>query len=382
MIEVNVVNLKGNVQQELWEAIEKNYENESYSSAILDTIHLLTETIRNKTGLEGDGSSLIGQAFGGDNPKIQLNKLQTESEKNVQKGIQDILRGLFTAIRNPRSHDKHSDTKVDADAIIVFIDYLLRMIDKSRLNFEESTFLERVFDEYYVRSNEYSDLLVSEIPKRKRLNIATAVILRRNERYIENITYFMRAIINKLEDNEIQQLYKLVSEELKVANSEAEIRTFLRIMPPSDWLRIDQIVRMRIENILFANVESGKYSTQTDNCRFGALGTWIEDDHLLCFQNKSKWTAMIVRKMKSDDEEEKSYAEEYFWHKICRINYDDISYPLRNYFGKGLFMNDEKIIELLSDELRYTKDHPWWKVFEEQLIAYPEIKYEEVELPF
>ncbi|OAB44173.1 TIGR02391 family protein [Paenibacillus glacialis] len=104
--------LKTNIQQDLWEAIEKNYGNESYSSAILDTIHLLTETIRNKTSLEGDGSSLIGQAFGGDNPKIQLNKLQTESEKNVQKGIQDILRGLFTAIRNPRSHDSHTDTKL------------------------------------------------------------------------------------------------------------------------------------------------------------------------------------------------------------------------------------------------------------------------------
>lgn len=184
------MSLKSNIQQELWEVIEKNYENESYSSAILDTIHLLTETIRNKTGLEGDGSSLIGQAFGGDNPKIQLNKLQTESEKNVQKGIQDILRGIFTAIRNPRSHDKHTDSKAEADAIIHFIDYLLRMIDNSKLSFEVSNFLQRVFEKHYVRSEEYSDLLMSEIPKRQRASIAISIILQRKNGNISNLAHF------------------------------------------------------------------------------------------------------------------------------------------------------------------------------------------------
>lgn len=138
-MEVNM-NINDDIQQELWEAIEKNYANSNYSGAILDAMHMLTETIRNKTGLEGDGASLVGQAFGGENPKIQLNKLQTDSEKNIQKGIQDILKGLYTAIRNPRSHDKMNDGKVDADAIIVFIDYMLNVIDKSKLSFEEDIF--------------------------------------------------------------------------------------------------------------------------------------------------------------------------------------------------------------------------------------------------
>ena len=40
---------------------------------IIDAFLSLTETIRDKSGLEGDGSSLVGQAFGGNNPKIKLN---------------------------------------------------------------------------------------------------------------------------------------------------------------------------------------------------------------------------------------------------------------------------------------------------------------------
>lgn len=49
-------------------------------------------------------------------------------------------------------------------------------------NFEESTFLKRVFDEHYVKSDEYSELLVKEIPKRQKANIAIEVILQRKKR--------------------------------------------------------------------------------------------------------------------------------------------------------------------------------------------------------
>lgn len=118
--------IRNEVDIDLWEAIQKNYESENYTGSILDAVFKLTDTIRNKTGLEGDGTGLIGQAFGGDDPRIKLNKLQTNSEKDFQKGIQDILRGIYTGIRNPRSHDAMVDDKLSADAIIVFIKYFVR----------------------------------------------------------------------------------------------------------------------------------------------------------------------------------------------------------------------------------------------------------------
>ena len=113
--------VRNEIDVELWEVIQKNYDAENYTGAILDAVFKLTDTIRNKTGLEGDGASLIGQAFGGDDPRIKLNKLQTDSEKDIQRGIQEVLRGIYTGIRNPRSHDAMIDDKVSTDAIIIFI---------------------------------------------------------------------------------------------------------------------------------------------------------------------------------------------------------------------------------------------------------------------
>lgn len=372
------MDLKRSINQNLWEAIEKNYESESYSSAILDAMHLLTDTIRNKTGLEGDGSSLIGQAFGSENPKIKLNKLQTESEKNIQKGVQDLLRGLYTAIRNPRSHDKSSDIKEDADAIINFIGYVLKIIDASKVSFEESTFLQRVFDKYYVKDSEYSDLLVNEVPKRQRVNIGISVILKRKTGDIYNLRYFMGSLFKKLEENEILQIYKVISEELKYTDSNEDISTILALITDSHWNKLDKVVKLRIENILFEDVKLGNFNRDDTTGNWGKLGTWIYLHHLMEFENPSKWTDMIIQKLENDTE--KKYAIDYFWHNICKLNYKNINYSLYNYFKNGLINDDKEVIEKLKEQIIFDENHPWWKVFENELKNYPDIKY--LELPF
>ncbi|CAM2868575.1 TIGR02391 family protein [Paenibacillus taichungensis] len=374
--------LKINIKQELWESIEKNYENESYSSAILDAIHQLTETIRNKTGLEGDGSSLVGQAFGSDSPKIQLNKMQTESEKNVQKGMGELLRGVYTAIRNPRSHDKHIDNKSEADAIILFLDYLLKVIDNSKVQFEIESFLGRVFDKYYVCTDEYSKLLADEIPKRQRLNIAIEVVLRRKNETVDihGLKSFMFSLLERLEENEIKQLYVVISEELKYTSEYEDLYTILHILPSEYWNLINKAIKIRVENILFQDVKSGTIDAKTGKCKEGALGTWMQMDLISRFANINDWTGMIIDKMKSGNEGEIAYVERYFWGDICIANRDEITFYLEWYIRDGLEEKDPIIIEKLMEEIKFDEDHPWWEEFEEELKEHPGIQH--VELPF
>lgn len=367
------MDLRTSIRKDLWETIEKNYENESYSSAILDTMYLLTDTIRNKTGLEGDGSSLIGQAFGGENPKLQLSKLQTDSEKNIQKGMQEILRGLYTAVRNPRSHDKYPDTKDEADAIIYFVDYLLKIIDKSKVSFVEEIFLNRVFEKHYVKTSEYSDLLVKEIPKRQRANIATTVILKREEGEVYNIGYFMTALLGRLEEHEMLQVYKTISEELKYASLDKGVSTILHIFKYYWNENIEKVVKIRIENMLFEDVKSGKCASD-GQCSSGAIGTWLDAEHIKNFENPLDWTRMLVKKMKRENEEEIMYIETYFFNALCKLNFEEIHYTLKDYFSYGLKHKDLKIVGQLESQLMFEGDHPWWKVFEEELKVYPEIE--------
>ena len=140
------MNLQTHIKSDLWLAIQSTYEAGNYSHAILDAIHYLSNILREKTGADGDGKSLVGQALGGDSPRLRINRLQTETERNEQQGIESILRGMYQAIRNPRSHEQIVDKQETADAIIYFIDYLLIIIEKSEEPFVISKFMNCVFD--------------------------------------------------------------------------------------------------------------------------------------------------------------------------------------------------------------------------------------------
>ncbi|OAB44174.1 hypothetical protein [Paenibacillus glacialis] len=254
------------------------------------------------------------------------------------------------------------------------------MIDKSKVNFEESIFLTRVFDKHYVKSKVYSDLLVSEIPKRQRTNIAIEVILQRNMGDIHNLRYFMESIFENMEESDISQVYKVISEELKFTSSDDDIRPMLYILPVQYWIKIEKVVRLRTESILFENVKSGKYDRENNDCISGSLGTWIEIEHLMNFEDLSHWTTMVIEKLENGDDEDKDYIYAYFLDKIYELNYQKISYSLKNYIKIGLRNRDQKIMDDLEGVLQLTKSHPWWKVFEIELKDFPEIKY--TDLPF
>lgn len=158
------MNLETTIQPRLWEVIRGSIEPRNFSAAVLDAIHFLSDVIRERSGLDGDGVALIGAAFGGSSPKLKVNRLQTESEQNVQRGVESLLRGVFQAIRNPRSHGTYPDGEKDAVAILLFLDYLLRIVDQSRSPFSLAAFVGRVLDPDFVPTERYAALLVKEIP--------------------------------------------------------------------------------------------------------------------------------------------------------------------------------------------------------------------------
>jgi len=356
----------------------KNYESENYTGAILDAIFKLTDVIRNKTGLEGDGASLIGQAFGGDNPRIKLNKLQTDSEKDIQRGIQEILRGIYTGIRNPRSHDTMKDNQLTCDSIIIFINYLLQMIDKSKLSFDENEYLKRVFDPYYVKTEDYSDLLVKEIPKRQRANIAIQVILQRNHGDIHSLGFFFKSLLKQLEPSELSRVFKVIDDELRTTQVENDICYLLHMCPGEYWTQIEPTVRMRTEAILYEDFSNASYNEMMGECGgHGALATWITENHLKKFNEIEKWTRQAVNMLQSKNKGAITYIKKFFWYKICHANKENIRWPLEAYFKKGLENNDQEVIEQLKNQIVWDKNHPWWVVFEGELKEYPDIKYED-----
>jgi uncharacterized protein (TIGR02391 family) len=79
------MNIENELEERLWLAKKGKYENRDYKGAVLDAIYFIGDLIREKAALDDDGVALIGQAFGGTNPIMKVNKMQTESDRNEQR---------------------------------------------------------------------------------------------------------------------------------------------------------------------------------------------------------------------------------------------------------------------------------------------------------
>ncbi|MGI0016120.1 MAG: TIGR02391 family protein, partial [Nitrososphaera sp.] len=269
------MNLQTHIRSSLWLAIQSTYQANNYSHAILDAMHYLSNVLRDKTGVDGDGAALVGQALGGDSPRLRINKLQTETEKNEQRGIESILRGMYQAIRNPRSHEQIEDTQQTADAVIYFIDYLLVIVEKSEEPFTMSKFIARVFDSDFVKSDHYVELLVGEIPTNKRLDTLITIYREKLKGDIYSIGLLVRSLIGKISDDQVKQYLAIVSEELSTVTDEANIRYNLHLLPPNLWGELSEISRLRIENRVIREIKEGKLDNGI--CKKGALATWARN---------------------------------------------------------------------------------------------------------
>jgi len=125
---------KENFDDGLVDAIGNRITNSEYTDSILAGTKYLTQVLRNKGTCEGDGSQLVGQVLGGGAPKFPINSLQTVSEKDEQKGLEQLLRGYYVGIRNPRTHEITEDTEEFCIRIMILIDtfFFVTLIEKQR----------------------------------------------------------------------------------------------------------------------------------------------------------------------------------------------------------------------------------------------------------
>lgn len=194
------MNLQTHIAVELWEAIASPYEAGNYTHAILEAIHQLTVVLRERSGVDGDGAVLVGQALGGDAPKLRVNSFQSETEKNIQRGVEQLLRGVYLAIRNPRSHEQFKDTQADADSIIHFLNYLFLLLRSSKEAFSVDLFLANISDSEFVESQRYAELLIVEIPVNRRGDALAALFRARAGIQLRKLRYILSTLLSLLSD--------------------------------------------------------------------------------------------------------------------------------------------------------------------------------------
>lgn len=325
-------NLKIIIDERLWNFIKRNYNSENYTSSVLDSIQFIGDLIRDKSGLETDGNNLIGQAFGGKNPKIKLNKLQTETDQNIQKGVENTLRGIYSAFRNPRSHTKFEDNEEDADAIILFINHLLKLIDQSKGKFSIESFIKRITDKDFVNNEKYAELLIKDIPPKKYFDTAFELYKSKDIGNINNIRLVFLKLTKKLKKEENDEILNTVSEELRFVENNSRVAKNIALFK-DNWIEIDEDAKLRAENKILNCLRNAEYIDGKLNSD-GIYSSWLSDI-INSLSLKDEFVKIIYKKLNSGNEDEQRFVIKYFGEY-----FEDFHEP---------FLND--LSEILKEQL-------------------------------
>lgn len=126
--------LKRKIHPEVLKFCREELANNNLFHAVLEATKSVAEKIRAKTGLTGDGADIVDKAFGLAAPLLQINELQTDTDKSEQKGFANILKGMFGVFRNISAHKPRVSWQIDEqDALdlLSLISYLHRRLDKA-----------------------------------------------------------------------------------------------------------------------------------------------------------------------------------------------------------------------------------------------------------
>lgn len=103
--------------------------------AVFEAVKGLGSRLREKSGLDEDGRSLVQAALRGKQPRVLLTECSTVTERNEQEGVALLAEGIFAAFRNPAAHEPRLVWEVseqDALDVLGTLSMIHRRLDGGR----------------------------------------------------------------------------------------------------------------------------------------------------------------------------------------------------------------------------------------------------------
>lgn len=349
------------LRPDLWKTICAHYERADYAESVRDAVFHVCELLREKSGIEDkDGTKLVDAALMGANPPISVSKNETTTEKDFQQGIGFSFKGIMQAIRNPLSHEKTAYSQEDAEAIILYINFLLNQVDHSGGFNKIESITTLLYDEDTPSSAEYADLLLKEVPVKKRYDLLVELFNDRENLRQHALKNFITKLYDSLAKASKTDFTRLLNAALLTCKDDYALRMYIHYFMEKTYQDLDKLVQLRIESFLFKAIRAGKMVTKIDpktkkperDCiSEGTLATWIVDPDLVhLLGNADKILDELVRKIQMCNEDEEEFVFEYFGNYLYN-NIENFSNYHKNIFNRRLINGDEQLYDFLFEEI-------------------------------
>lgn len=384
--------IEDRIRDDLWKAIQAHYERTDYTEAVRDAVFHMSEVLREKGGIEDkDGTKLVETALLGSNPAILVNKNETTTEKDFQQGIGFAFKGIMQSVRNPLSHESFQYTQDEAEVLILYINFLLNQVDKSGGGTKIDNIIELLLDDDFTDTQEYADLLLKEVPTKKRYDLILELYQRRADLPRNKLKFFLSVLFSSLTKAAKSDFVRVVSSSLMKCKDDNNLRMYCHYFMKDTYAEIDKLAQLRIENMMLKSIKNGRVSYNLDEmgnevagCDYkGSLATWISDSEKLdLLSNKNEIIQELFYGLMSEDVEIENYVFEYFRGIVFNSSLELTQRQIKH-IRSQLNSGDKRYSDALCWDMEFEEDNcPWYGLFKDEYTACKKIIEERNELPF
>ena len=380
------------IREDLWKAIQAHYERNDYTEAVRDAVFHMSEVLREKGSIEDkDGSKLVDAALLGNNPAILVSKNETTTEKDFQQGIGFAFKGIMQSVRNPLSHESFKYTQDEAEVLILYINFLLNQVDKSGGSTKIDNIIDLLLDEDFTDTQEYAELLLKEVPAKKRYDLLLELYQRRANLPRNRLKFFLDALFSSLTKATKSDFVRVVSSSLMKCKDDNDLRMYCQYFMINTYSEIDKLAQLRIENMMLRSIKNGRVDYNIDEmgntvagCDYkGSLATWISShEKLNLLSNKNEIIRELFNCLTSTDTEQENYIFEYFKSIVFDSDLELTQHQIKH-IKKRLKSGDDRYSEALYWDIEFSKeDSPWFNLFKDEYAECKKVIKERDDLPF
>ncbi|MBF0097802.1 MAG: TIGR02391 family protein [Magnetococcales bacterium] len=106
----------------------------NYFHAVLEATKSVADKLRKMTNINGDGADLVDKTLTGNMPVLAINALNSDSQKNEQKGFVNLVKGTIGMFRNTTAHEARilwPMSKEDAEDLLSLVSLIHRRLDSA-----------------------------------------------------------------------------------------------------------------------------------------------------------------------------------------------------------------------------------------------------------
>ncbi|MGJ1485707.1 TIGR02391 family protein [Sphingobacterium multivorum] len=121
-----------NIHREIFKYCKPELLTENYFHAVFESVKSVAERLRYMTNVHADGHDLINVVFAINNPLLKINLLNDTNDRSEHNGFANILKGLFSTIRNPTAHKPKFSFEINEDYaldVITMVSFVHKKLD-------------------------------------------------------------------------------------------------------------------------------------------------------------------------------------------------------------------------------------------------------------